>query len=124
MASVHQKSGKKWSGQVTEHSDALDLKEGVFAKSDPKEIAASLKQSAEHSNRRKSNPFRSAMSMLSFYINRAGNKLSATQRKRLEAAKTELRKDFGQDAAVGIGTSSKRTLAPNRAASKKGGAGG
>lgn len=85
---------KKWSQKVTENSDAMDLKDGVFKSSDPKKIADSLKQSAEQSDRRKSNPFRSAMSMLSFYINRAGNQLGKRQRGRLEEAKDELRKDF------------------------------
>src|SRR3954467_2702724 len=81
----------RWSRQVTAHSDALDLREGVFKQRDPKAIAASLKDSAEHSERRKSDPYRSAMSMLTFYINRAGEQLPATQKKRLEAAKDELR---------------------------------
>jgi len=85
---------KKWSQHVTETSDALDLKKGVFAERDPRRIARSLKRSAEHSERRKSDPYRSAMSMLSFYINRAGDQLPAGQRKRLEAAKDELRSLF------------------------------
>jgi hypothetical protein len=88
-------SRKKWSAQVTEHSDALDLEENVFKKS-PTRIAQSLKHSAEQSNRRKSSPFRSAMSMLTFYINRAGKNLSAARRKKLEAAKTKLREAFGR----------------------------
>jgi len=86
----------KWSQTVTENSNALTLDRGVFAKSDPKEIAASLKASAEHSRRRRTTPFRSAMSMLTFYINRAGSDLPAKQRKVLEAAKDELRKAFGK----------------------------
>ena len=73
------------------HSDALDLEKDVFAQHDPKAIARSLKRSAEHSERRKSSPFRSAMSMLTFYINRAGERLPAAQRRRLEKAKEELR---------------------------------
>jgi hypothetical protein len=85
---------KKWSQDVTEHSDAMDLKDGVFKSNDPKKIADSLKHSAEASDRRKSSPFRSAMSMLSFYINRAGDQLSKKQRNTLEAAKDELRADF------------------------------
>jgi hypothetical protein len=85
---------KKWSQDVTEHSDAMDLKNGVFKSNDPKKIADSLKHSAEESHRRKSSPFRSAMSMLSFYINRAGAQLSKKQRDTLDAAKDELRKDF------------------------------
>lgn len=85
----------KWSQQVTENSIALDLKEGVFTWSDSKKIAASLKESAENSYRRKGTPFQSAMSMLNFYINRAGKKLPAERKKVLEAAKIELRKLFG-----------------------------
>jgi Protein of unknown function (DUF3175) len=87
---------KCWSHDVTTHSRALDLEKGVFALDDPKEIAASLKRSAEASKRRKVDPFRSAMSMLVFYINRAGKNLSEDDRARLEAAKDELRKAFGK----------------------------
>jgi hypothetical protein len=87
---------RKWSRAVTEHSDALDLDEGVFALHDPAAIARSLKRSAEHSHRRKGTPFQSAMSMLTFYINRAGRSLPAKDRRRLEAAKIELRKAFGR----------------------------
>ena len=82
---------KQWSRRVTEKSNALDLDPGVFSRTDPRSIARSLKRSAERSRRRKSNPFRSAMSMLNFYINRAGKSLSKTRRARLEAAKEELR---------------------------------
>ncbi len=89
---------KRWSHDVTEHSDALTLEHGVFALADPKEIAASLKRSAEASHRRKAEPFRSAMSMLTFYINRAGKNLSEADRERLEQAKDELRKAFGRPA--------------------------
>lgn len=85
---------KRWSQEVTEHSDALDLEKGVFTLEDPKKIAQSLKRSAEASQRRKSDPYRSAMSMLTFYINRAGKGLSDTERNRLEKAKDELRKAF------------------------------
>ena len=85
-----------WSHRVTETSNALDLQAGVFSRSDPRSIARSLKRSAERSNRRKSSPFRSAMSMLTFYINRAGKKLSKAQRSRLERAKTELRALFSE----------------------------
>ena len=91
-------SAKRWSQQVTEHSDALDLQKGVFTLKDPKKIAASLKRSAENSTRRKSNPYRSAMSMLTFYVNRAGQGLSKADRTRLEEAKDELRKAFGKTA--------------------------
>jgi len=87
---------KKWSQDVTEHSNALDLEESVFTKNDPKEIARSLKRSAEHSTRRKSSPYRSAMSMLTFYINRAGKGLSKKQLRVLERAKDELRAEFGR----------------------------
>jgi hypothetical protein len=83
---------KRWSQRVTQRSNALDLEKGVFTQRDPKRIARSLKRSAERSRRRKSDPYRSAMSMLTFYVNRAGRQLSPTQRKRLEAAKTELRR--------------------------------
>jgi len=87
---------KKWSQRVTENSDALDLDPGVFTYDDPRQIAESLKRSAERSHRRKADPFRSAMSMLTFYINRAGNKLQAPQKERLEEAKDELRDLFGR----------------------------
>jgi hypothetical protein len=92
-------STKRWSQHVTETSDALDLQADVFKLTDPKKIALSLKRSAEHSDRRKSDPYRSAMSMLTFYINRAGHNLEAAQHKHLEDAKAELRKLFGRDAA-------------------------
>jgi len=85
---------KKWSQDVTEHSNALDLEKDVFARDDPASIARSLKRSAEHSSRRKSSPYRSAMSMLTFYINRAGDKLPRGRRRKLEAAKDELRQLF------------------------------
>lgn len=88
---------RKWSQGVTEHSDALDLEEGVFTKDDPAEVAASLKRSAEKSERRKSYPYRSAMSMLTFYINRAGKDLDPKQKGVLEDAKDELRKAFGRE---------------------------
>jgi hypothetical protein len=87
---------KRWSQRVTETSNALYLEPGVFALDDPRRIALSLKRSAELSPRRKSAPFRSAMSMLNFYINRAGRQLPAAQRARLEAAKEELRALFGR----------------------------
>jgi len=89
-------SKKKWSQHVTETSDAMDLKDGVFKQADPKKIARSLKASAEHSDRRKAEPFRSAMSMLTFYINRAGDQLEAPQRKHLDDAKDELRALYGK----------------------------
>jgi Protein of unknown function (DUF3175) len=86
---------KKWSGEVTEKSDALDLGKGVFTSDNPQEIAVSLKHSAEASPRRKSDPFRSALSMLTFYINRAGKNLSTSRRRTLTAAKDKLRQLFG-----------------------------
>lgn len=88
---------KKWSQKVTEESDALVVEEGVFTWKDPKKIAKSLQRSAESSKRRKSSPYRSAMSMLTFYINRAGGKLDPAQKKNLEQAKDELRKLYGKD---------------------------
>jgi hypothetical protein len=87
---------RKWSAEVTKNSHALDLKKNVFSGKDPKTIAKSLKRSAEASTHRKSDPYRSAMSMLSFYINRGGKDLPAAQKKTLESAKEELRKEFGR----------------------------
>jgi len=95
--STGRSSSRRWSARVTRESDALDLKGGVFKLRDPKRIAASLKRSAERSHRRKSNPYRSALSMLTFYINRAGKNLPASRRKTLQRAKIELRKQFGRD---------------------------
>ena len=88
---------RKWSGDVTKHSIALDLEEGVFTWDDPKKIAASLKHSAEVSTRRKAGPFQSAMSMLNFYINRAGKNLPSERKKILEQAKVELRGFYNKD---------------------------
>jgi len=88
---------KRWSQRVTRESDALDLKSGVFKQASAKKIAASLKRSAEHSRRRKSGAYRSALSMLTFYINRAGKNLPKTQRARLERAKVELKHQFGRE---------------------------
>ena len=93
------RTGRKWSQHVTETSDALDLDRGVFSRDDPASIARSLKRSAERSHRRKSDPFRSAMSMLVFYINRAGKHLSQRRRGALELAKDELRRQFHRPAA-------------------------
>jgi hypothetical protein len=89
-------SRRRWSADVTRRSDALDLEQGVFTGNDPKRIAASLKRSAETSPRRKADPFRSALSMLTFYINRAGTNLSDMRRRILTRAKDELRKQFGR----------------------------
>lgn len=86
----------KWSGKVTRESHALALEEGVFTWKDPARIARSLKRSAETSSERKAEPFRSAMSMLSFYINRAGTNLDEDQKRILEQAKDELRKLYGR----------------------------
>jgi hypothetical protein len=90
---------KKWSREVTDHSNALDLDRDIFARKDPHSIALSLKHSAEHSRRRKSSPYRSAMSMLTFYINRAGKDLDPKQKRVLEDAKDELRKVFHRETA-------------------------
>ncbi len=103
--SVRQQSAPRprhelWSGRVTRTSNALDLEPGVFKKRSAREIAASLKRSAEASGRRKSSPFRSAMSMLNFEINRAGRHLSMTRRQTLERAKIELRKEFRVNSAT------------------------
>jgi hypothetical protein len=91
---------KRWSQEVTRHSNALDLQGGVFSKKDPKSIARSLKRSAERSRRRKSDPYRSAMSMLTFYINRAGRQLPAAKRARLQKAKDELRRLYHKRAGT------------------------
>lgn len=88
---------KRWSGKVTRESHALELKNGVFKLKDPKKVAASLKRSAERSKERKADPYRSALSMLTFYINRAGKNLSTSRKKTLNEAKTELRKQFDRD---------------------------
>jgi hypothetical protein len=94
--SAKRSSGRRWSQRVTRESDAMDLEGGVFTQRDPKRIAASLKRSAERSKRRKANPYRSALSMLTFYLNRAGRTLPASRRKTLERAKDELREQFGR----------------------------
>jgi hypothetical protein len=91
------RGGRRWSKRVTETSDALDLTGGVFTLRDPKQIAASLKRSAERSKRRKTSAYRSALSMLTFYINRAGKNLPAARRKVLDRAKDELKLQFGKD---------------------------
>jgi hypothetical protein len=89
-------SQQRWSARVTARSNALDLDGGVFTWKDPHRIALSWKRSAQRSDRRKSDPYRSAMSMLTFYINRAGTELSDRQRRVLERAKDELRTAFGK----------------------------
>jgi Protein of unknown function (DUF3175) len=90
------KTARRWSQRVTRESDALDLSKGVFTWRDPKRIAASLKRSAQRSRRRKADAFRSALSMLTFYLNRAGKNLPASRRKTLMRAKDELRRQFGR----------------------------
>lgn len=90
------KQSQNWTARVTRESNALDLEEGVFTWDDPRRIAESLRRSAEASTRRKADPFRSAMSMLVFYINRAGRKLDRKQKRRLEQAKDELRRLYGR----------------------------
>ena len=90
------RTATRWSNRVTRESNALDLDRGVFTWKSPKRIAASLKRSAERSKRRKSEPYRSAMSMLTFYINRAGRDLPRERRKVLNSAKDALRREFGR----------------------------
>ncbi len=97
MRVVKRRSGQRWSRHVTETSDALTLEHGVFTKSTPRRIALSLRRSAEKSHRRKSDPYRSAMSMLTFYINRAGKALSKSRKAKLQKAKDELRELYGKD---------------------------
>ena len=92
----HARKGRRWSQRVTRESNALDLEAGVFTQKSPAKIAASLKRSAERSKRRKADPYRSALSMLVFYINRAGKNLPASRKKLLQRAKGELRAQFGR----------------------------
>jgi translation initiation factor 2 alpha subunit (eIF-2alpha) len=89
--------GKRWSAGVTKHSNALDLEPKVFRSRSPRKIALSLKRSAERSKRRKAKPYQSAMSMLNFYINRAGKNLPKSRKRTLERAKDELRDVFGRN---------------------------
>ena len=97
MAKKKKKSSKRWSARVTKQSNALDLESKVFKSSDPRRIALSLKRSACKSKRRKAKPYQSAMSMLNFYINRAGTKLPKKRKRVLERAKDELRDVFGRN---------------------------
>lgn len=98
MAKAHRTTGRKrWSRQVTEHSDALTLEKGVFTKPSARAVARSLKRSADRSRRRKSSAYRSAMSMLTFFINRAGKGLPKSRKARLENAKDELRALYGKE---------------------------
>lgn len=87
---------RKWTAEVTQNSDAMDLERGIFKSDNPTKIARSLKRSAEHSDRLKSSPFRSAMSTLTFYLNRGGKNLSTARKRKLEAAKVKLREAFGR----------------------------
>ena len=96
-AASKKSSKRRWSSRVTKQSNALDHDRSVLTRKDPRRIARSLKRSAEHSHRRKSEPYRSAMSMLTFYINRAGKGLGRDQRRVLERAKGELRHLYGRD---------------------------
>jgi hypothetical protein len=89
--------GRRWSQRVTKESDALTLEKGVFTRATPRKIAVSLKHSADRSRRRKSGAYRSAMSMLTFYINRGGKGLSVDRKKKLEKAKDELRELYGKN---------------------------
>ena len=105
---MKQAERERWSQRVTRESNALDLEEGVFTWSDPARIARSLQASAERSRRRKADPFRSAMSMLVFYINRAGRKLDLQQKAVLEQAKDELRELYGRAPAAKPRTENKQ----------------
>jgi translation initiation factor 2 alpha subunit (eIF-2alpha) len=96
MARKRNKTDKRWSARVTKHSNALDLEPKVFRSQSSRKIALSLKRSAERSKRRKAKPYQSAMSMLNFYINRAGKNLSKSRKRTLERAKNELRDVFGR----------------------------
>ena len=96
MEAKQAKSPRRWSRKVTEQSNALDLEKGVFTQADPKKIAISLKKSAEESQRRKGTAYQSAMSMLNFYVNRAGRNLPEERKKVLEQSKVELKKLFNR----------------------------
>jgi hypothetical protein len=103
------KTARRWSQRVTRESDALDLSKGVFTWQNPKRIAASLKRSAQRSRRRKADAFRSALSMLTFYLNRGGKNLPAGRRRTLMRAKDELRRQFGRAPARKQTRSHRRT---------------
>jgi hypothetical protein len=109
------KTARKWSQRVTETSNAMDVEQGTFTSDDPAKIANALEKDAEKSTRRKSSPYRSAMSMLTFYINRGGKNLTAKHRKVLEDAKDVLREKFGPGAAG----SAKKTSAAKKTGRKK-----
>jgi hypothetical protein len=116
----HSHSRRRWSQRVTRTSNALDLETNVFALDDPRRIALSLKRSAQRSRRRKAEPFRSAMSMLTFYINRAGRRLRASRKRILEQAKRELRLLFEPRGAIPSARLARALHAPAR---KRGGSG-
>jgi translation initiation factor 2 alpha subunit (eIF-2alpha) len=97
MSRKKSKTNKRWSARVTKHSNALDLEPKVFRSRSSRKIALSLKRSADRSKRRKAKPYQSAMSMLNFYINRAGKNLPKTRKRTLERAKDELRDAFGRN---------------------------
>ncbi len=119
MAKTKPRAKKYWSATVTETSDALDIAGGTFAKDDPKAIAHELERDAEKSTRRKSSPYRSAMSMLTFYINRAGKNLPAARRKILEDAKDVLREEFGPQSATGKKPPARKTTAKKKTTSSR-----
>jgi hypothetical protein len=114
MASARRTSGQKWSQRVTARSGSLDLEPGVFTWHDPRRIARSLKRSALQSTRRKGTPYQSAMSMLTFYINRAGRQMTPARRAILNRAKGELRTVFGRDAPVAATRRMSQTSRPRR----------
>jgi hypothetical protein len=115
------KTGKKWSQHVTETSDAMDVEKGTFASDDPEKIARAVEGDAERSSRRKSTPYRSAMSMLTFYINRGGKNLTAKHRKVLEDAKDVLRAKFGPNSksASKSGSATKKQSAKKPGSTKR-----
>lgn len=117
-AKKRKSTSRRWSAGVTKHSNALDLDRDVFTWKDPHRIALSLKRSAERSHRRKSEPYRSAMSMLTFYINRAGHSLSAAQLRVLQRAKDDLRETFGKDSRPKV-KSAKKAAAKKATAKKR-----
>jgi hypothetical protein len=117
---TRKRAPRRWSQRVTDTSNALDLDQDIFKKASPRAIARSLKRSAERSGRRKSPPFRSAMSMLTFYINRAGKNLPATTKSRLLRAKEELRDLYGRAGRVTTATKQRRKPATRAAARRVG----
>jgi len=122
MARPSTATSRRWSQRVTETSDALDLEPGVFRSASPRAIAASLKRSADRSTRRKTTPFRSAMSMLTFYENRAGRNLSRDARARLDAAKDELRRLYGRPPASPPASGRPSSAAQEASSRRRGGA--